>query len=321
MKLNNNTFLRLDTRCFKAFMAVVEYKSFTLAAERADMTQSVVSQHIAKLEDQLKHQLFIRTNKPNKEAVLTDTGKILFQYIIQQVDSVSNLLFDIEKCLEALEGPVQLALPPGYTSSPGFLSLLNKSRQYQKLELKIDLMLNHEVYDAVISGYYHFAVTTNMLENPYLHYRPICTEEYVAVASSTSQLELLTTQDLMIQKFVAYPGMEAYADPWLRYYLPKHPQITTRSLSRVSEISSAEGAIMMVQAGHGVSFFPRHCIAHLLNNHKLVSFDVPDKHPLVRPLYLVYLNSVDLPRRVKILLDLFDDLASDNHEQKLEVQF
>ena len=53
MGFSNRDFTLLDTRLFKAFMAAAETRSFTHAATRAHMTQSGVSQHIAKLEEQI----------------------------------------------------------------------------------------------------------------------------------------------------------------------------------------------------------------------------------------------------------------------------
>ncbi|OYZ11959.1 MAG: hypothetical protein B7Y39_19090 [Bdellovibrio sp. 28-41-41] len=46
-------FDRIDTRLFKAFLAAAIAENFTQAAEKAGMTQSGISQHIAKLEEQV----------------------------------------------------------------------------------------------------------------------------------------------------------------------------------------------------------------------------------------------------------------------------
>ena len=53
----------MDFNQLKSYIAVVESKSFTKAAEENFCSQSTVSSHIAKLEEELKVKLLVRTTK------------------------------------------------------------------------------------------------------------------------------------------------------------------------------------------------------------------------------------------------------------------
>ncbi|MDN5569488.1 MAG: LysR family transcriptional regulator [Paracoccus sp. (in: a-proteobacteria)] len=54
----------MDPRLLLAFVAVLDHGGFTRAAERLNMTQSTVSQQVARLEDQLGQPLFDREARP-----------------------------------------------------------------------------------------------------------------------------------------------------------------------------------------------------------------------------------------------------------------
>ena len=54
----------LDPRLLRAFVAIVDAGSFTQAAERLNMTQSTISQQLARLEDAVGHALVDRNARP-----------------------------------------------------------------------------------------------------------------------------------------------------------------------------------------------------------------------------------------------------------------
>lgn len=67
----------LDPRLLRAFVAVIDDAGFTRAAERLHMTQSTISQQIARLEDQLGQPLIDREARPLR---MTPAGERLAGY-------------------------------------------------------------------------------------------------------------------------------------------------------------------------------------------------------------------------------------------------
>ena len=67
----------LDTDQLRSFLAIVDSGSFTRAAERVHKTQSAVSMHIRRLEEQLGCALFV---KQGRGARLTAEGESLIDY-------------------------------------------------------------------------------------------------------------------------------------------------------------------------------------------------------------------------------------------------
>ena len=56
----------LDTDQLRSFLAIVDSGSFTRAAERVNKTQSAVSMHIRRLEEQLGCALFVKQGRGAK---------------------------------------------------------------------------------------------------------------------------------------------------------------------------------------------------------------------------------------------------------------
>ena len=67
----------LDARLLRAFTAIVDAGSFTLAAERLNMTQSTISQQLARLEEAVGAALVDRAARP---AEPTAAGERLLGY-------------------------------------------------------------------------------------------------------------------------------------------------------------------------------------------------------------------------------------------------
>ena len=70
-------------------LAVVNFGSFSLAAERSFVTQPSLSMQIKNLEEELGVQLFARAKKG---VVLTDNGQRLIPYIREMVNQKEKLL-------------------------------------------------------------------------------------------------------------------------------------------------------------------------------------------------------------------------------------
>lgn len=85
-----------DTACLKSFVLVCEVGSFNKAAQTLGVSQSTISTHIKKLEDELGSLLFDRVGK---HCVITPSGKLFFEYC----NKVFALSEGIEGALQSLQ--------------------------------------------------------------------------------------------------------------------------------------------------------------------------------------------------------------------------
>ena len=116
MRWTASDFERLDPRLFRSFLAVVRTQSFSQAATEAALTQGAISQQIAKLEDRLSAQLFIRAGN---RVVTTSAGRMLAEHAQAYMDHTSRFLEQLNEEFESMRGLVSYAMPESCIHAPG----------------------------------------------------------------------------------------------------------------------------------------------------------------------------------------------------------
>ena len=148
----------LDTDQLRSFLAIVDCGSFTKAAERVHKTQSAVSMHIRRLEEQLGCALFV---KQGRGARLTAEGERLIELIefarrIIQVEAGA-----IAACrARGSRGAVRLGIPDDYAES--FLAeiLARFNRRHPLVEVSVVCEASVELAAQVAAGALELALVT-----------------------------------------------------------------------------------------------------------------------------------------------------------------
>jgi len=130
----------LDIVLLRTFVAVVEAKGFTRAAGFVNLTQSAVSLHIKRLEEQIGRRLFDRTAP---KLALTSDGETLLSYaqrILALEEEVKTRLGHPEP-----EGQIRFGAPEYF--DPGTLAslLAQFNTRYPAIELEIQLGIGTDI--------------------------------------------------------------------------------------------------------------------------------------------------------------------------------
>lgn len=133
--------MAIDTISAQCFIAVADTGSFTKAAQQVGRTQSAVSQQIAKLENFVGKQLFVR----GKVFSLTNDGKIFLGYI-RQIFSLHREAIDCLKEPE-LKGEVRFGVPEDFVSVFLYDILREFSQIHPKILLNIECDLTLNLYE------------------------------------------------------------------------------------------------------------------------------------------------------------------------------
>ncbi len=134
----------------KTFMAVVEYKNFTKAAEAINLSQPSVSLHIKHLEDYFDTVLIQRSVK-QKNINITQSGYLLYErskQIIKLLDDTRNDLLDSNNILKG-QLHIGASLTIGEYLLPAFLGKFAKA--YPDLELEVTIENTHHICNKVKS--------------------------------------------------------------------------------------------------------------------------------------------------------------------------
>lgn len=297
-------FSRLDHGSFKAFAAAARTLNFTLAAERAAMTQSGISQHIAKLEQQLETQLFARVNR---KVSLTKAGELLLKFIERHKEQTDFLIDEIHGETNRVSGKVRYGMPYSCLFTPHFSLLLNKRRTFGEVDLEVHLCPNDIIFEKLLNQKIDFGFVTRKEPSPAIRSDFFCREEYVLVGNSKAQIKFATQDVLLGSKFVSFPGMDILFDIWVKHHFRTKP-IHYESLKIAGFIESLHGAITMVEHGVGITVIPKHCVEDHLRKKILCEISGPNKSPLLNNVSIVTLNEVELPRRVHVMINAFREM-------------
>lgn len=101
-----------DPRLLRAFVTIFESGSFTAAADKLHLTQSTISQQLARLEESVGHTLIDRTSRPLQ---LTASG----EYLIGYAQRILTLQQEAKAVLKDPAGsiPIRIGLPEDMMST------------------------------------------------------------------------------------------------------------------------------------------------------------------------------------------------------------
>jgi DNA-binding transcriptional LysR family regulator len=140
----------LDIDLLQSFVAVVESRSFTRAAERVHRTQSTVSQQIRKLEDTFGAELMKRTTAAGQIS-LTEDGEVLLNYS----QRILALARELEQAIGKRRSPkaiVRLGLPEDFKAENLTNLLVEFGREYPHIRVDTVCGLTAEVEPLLNSG-------------------------------------------------------------------------------------------------------------------------------------------------------------------------
>ena len=160
-----------------AFVAVGDTGAFVSAAKRLGVSPSVISHHIARLEDALGETLVHRTTR---KLSLSANGQRLYDAIRGPLDDIDVALARAKINQEEVAGALRIALP-AYVPDPKLeQGILDFARRYENVSLSLDY--TDQVVDLVDGGY-DFAIRLGDLPSSTLMRRKLGNIQHLLVAT------------------------------------------------------------------------------------------------------------------------------------------
>lgn len=288
------------------FATVVEQGSLTAAAIELDISRSMVSQHLKKLEARLEYKLINRTTR---KMALTQEGETFFRYCSELL----LLAKQAENCTkpqdEDLQGSLKISAPVGIGERM-LLPLIGQFHQaYPKLRLTLVLDDNNL---NLAEQHIDLAIRTNHSEN-----------------NQIAAIELMTFSEYLIAspEYIAEHGAPLHPDnlqhhQWIAHssnHLPRNyivknshnDEFKVRATPFVS-CNSTNALVSLVTQHMGLAIMPNCLVQDLLENESLIRL-LPDYHLQDGIIYGCHPYLDDTPPRVHVLLDFLK-----NHLQAKE---
>jgi len=305
MNLASQKYMKLDPKWFKAFIAVSEYGTLSVAAQHSAQSVSVVSEHLTKIRDTIGFDVLVKVHDNYQ---LTDVGQQLHDYIRKIMDLSADFHDGLAAESQTMEGMVRYAMPHSCLQSPHFPMLLQRRRDFPGIELTVELCPTEVVTRSILQGRFDFGFVTDVVSHPNLEYIRFCEEEYVMVSASGAPLKDLSCETLADCHYISYPGMNTCFDLWIRHHHPQEKKLSALGLYHAGEINEIVGAIKMVAGGLGISVFPRHVVESYLASGELIEV-IPDSDtPAMNSIYITRRKDVTPSKRVDAVVQWFRDM-------------
>ncbi|HEY3487757.1 MAG TPA: LysR family transcriptional regulator [Gammaproteobacteria bacterium] len=255
----------MDIPGLKAFLAVAQTGSFSMAATQLFLTQSAVSKRVAVLEHELGTPLFDRIGH---RVMLTEAGKALLlkaRHILDAIEESRRLVTNLSG---QISGPLHLATSHhiGLHRLPSVLREF--SRRYPQVELNIRFMDSEAAYTAVASGNLELAVVTLPdADTTPLVLLPVWTDPmHIAIGPEHPLAKSKTTR---LHALAEYPVILPEADTFTRQIIEQKFRAENLALKIGLETNYLETIRMLVSIGLGWSILPE-----TLFDHELMRLDV-----------------------------------------------
>jgi len=282
-------------KSMRVFVKVADKGSLTMAAKALSLSPAMVGNYLQSLEDHLGEVLIHRTTRRQS---LTDFGQ---QYYARCVE-ILGMVADAEASTSGGHahlpvGKLCVAAPISFGSEALIPALKAFYKKYPDIE--INLMLSDRNVD-LIEDDIDLAIRIGKLPDSSLISRELCRYEMAVCASPSylEQHEVLTDPDqLSNHNCIQYRS--ASTSPW-----KFHKNGNTKTVQVNGNLKVDDGRALRKAAyeGMGIIMQPRILLIEDIQNGRLnqlfQDFELPN-----RAIHLVYLRNINLPSKIRCLID------------------
>jgi len=286
-----------DLNRLKVFYHIFSQKSVASAAMELHITQSAVSQHLQKLESEMKTQLFIRLHK---RLVPTPAAEKLNEIIKPFISQLEQGIQNIQLAREGPFGLLRIGAPVEFGKR--YLPRIFASFRRKYPDVSCDLRLGHPtiLLPMLAEGLIDFAFA-----DIFYSIEPFINEELILVCSKAyyeRDLEKdVSFKNLVKAKFVSYQKEYPAIKSWFKHHFKK---ISLR-LDIVFTVENVEGVIEGVKHHLGLAVVPFHLVRDEIDQGEFIHIKKASKE-IVNRISLVQLQDKIPSITEKIFLEYFN---------------
>ncbi|ABO21901.1 LysR family transcriptional regulator [Shewanella loihica] len=282
------------------FASVVEHGSLTRAAESLNISRSMVSQHLKKLEHRCQSRLLNRTTR---SLSLTQEGQSFYRYCAELLKLAKQAETSLQPADAELQGSITLAVPQAL--GDGEIAPIIKTFHQHYPKVHLSLLIQDRQLD----------LTEHQID--------VAIQIGAASQPSVNETRLGRFDEYLVASpdYVAHHGAPVHPDNLSHHHwiglagdrLPRHWQFENSEGERVRlqlspfiNCNSLQGTLSLAMQGLGVALLPSPLISQHLANGQLVQL-LPDYHLGRGALYLVHPYLEVIPPRVRALIELLTE--------------
>ncbi|MDO3666440.1 LysR family transcriptional regulator [Acinetobacter higginsii] len=291
----------MNTEDFQFFIRVADLGSISKAAQDANISVSVASQKLQRLEQNLQLRLFHRTTR---KLTLTDEGRVLLEHGRHWIADFIHL----QESLKLKDRPLTGTLRITTSATFGTKVLMPVIAEFALLhpELKIHLDLNDQNIDLIQQGM-DLAIRIGQLKSSSLVAKRLSTNQRLLCASPAylQQYGVPTTlSDLKLHRCILQQHGHGLTDQW--HLINAEGQVEQVHVEGYFATNSGEGVRQAALAGLGISNHSIWHVAEDLASGRLVQV-LPDYPIETTAIYAVFPHRELIAPKVQRFLDYLID--------------
>lgn len=306
----------MDFKQLESFVAVVDEGSFSNAAERLQLSQSMVTIHIRNLETELGTRLLNRTTRSME---LSSDGRTFYYYAKQILKLNRDSMFALSRANQD-EKTINIVATP-YTSR---YYLSNKMVEFSKIcpdvSFNITVCYNSEILNKLLSGGYEFAFCNMKIMNSDYAVRHYDTSHLVVITPNEERFRKYVGQNFPKHAFgeetlITRSSTSALQQEFLRWVKQNIPGV---KLKIGTAIDDTETIKQLVAEGLGISVLSEVAVGEYVENGKLLSFPLEGTMP--HHLYFVHKKKYLSPEQAAFRDFILSSIQSPEKEDGEEEQ-
>jgi DNA-binding transcriptional LysR family regulator len=288
----------MDTRSLMdmmLFVQVVDMKSFSAVADKLDMSKSVVSKRITRLETHLGVRLL---NRSTRKLSLTDAGHSLYEHCSHLYADAMNAEHAVSKTQSQARGTLRISAPTGIGNK--YISPIVSEFVQEYSDLKIDLVLGQATQDLIGD---QFDIAIRFWEQPSssLIAKKLVTKGMTICASKAylKKRGIPKTPEELLDHNCLIHSSQPYKGEWSFNYKGETKRVSVdgnfRSNSSLALRTAAKNNL-------GIAMLPEFLAYSSIKKKKLVSI-LDDYSPKDMSIYAMYLSRDHLPPKIRLFID------------------
>lgn len=294
----------MDIRQLTYFRAVCEHRNISHAAANCSVAQSALSHHIARLEEELETELFLRKPRGMEP---TAAGLLLYEHARRVLDALERAKSEVRRDQTEIAGDVAVSMPFTVIKLIGVPLMTAIAERYPKLRLLLEEAFSGAAFDLLRDRRVNLTVAFNppadnrIVREPLLEEEMFCIGHSDIVGKSDKPISLAEMAKLPVVLLKSGALVRGLTD---RTSLVR--KIDEAAHIRLASVAATTGAL---ENGLGCTLAPRSLVEDQLRNGTLRAREISEPG-MTRTLYLGYLESDPPTRQREVTRELIREITS-----------
>lgn len=293
----------MELRQLQSLMAVVEYKSFSKAAEKLFISQPTISTHIRMLEEELNSRLIIRTTKSIE---VTMHGRELYECAHQIFSLKDNL---VQRWAEENKKIIRV----GASTIPADYILPEVLPVFRKHEPDIKFYIHQNDSQNIISGLLNGNFSLGMVgmkqQEKMISFVSFYQDEMVMITPKKKRFlninkDNFSLKDIIFNEPIILREQGSGSKKSIETYFEKM-SINEEDLQIIARLNDQESIKKLVASGLGISFISEKAVEDSAKE-KLLVFKLPN-YSTKRNLYFAYRKDYILQEHIVRFIKFVQD--------------